>query len=252
MILTVVIPTFNEAGNIPPLAEALFTLPIPDLRILVVDDNSPDGTAETVRELASRYPGRISLHVRPRKMGLGSAYVTGFRLALEDGAEAIAQMDADFSHPPEKLVELAAALDSFDLAIGSRYVAGGSLDERWPLWRKALSAFGNFYARTILNLTIRDVTGGFRLWHRRALEGLPLDSVRSSGYVFQVELAYLAERLGYRVKEIPIHFADRRWGKSKMSLRIQLEAALRVWTVRFSYRDLKPARAASPYPERGV
>jgi dolichol-phosphate mannosyltransferase len=252
MILTVVIPTFNEAGNVPRLAEALFALPIPDLRILVVDDNSPDGTAQTVRELAGRYPGRISLHLRPRKMGLGSAYVTGFRIAMENGAEAIAQMDADFSHPPEKLVELANAMESFDLAIGSRYVEGGSLDERWPLWRRSLSAFGNFYARTILNLIIQDVTGGFRVWHRRALEGLPLDGIRSSGYVFQVELAYLAERLDYRVKEIPIHFADRRWGKSKMSLRIQLEAAMRVWWVRFAYRGLKPGAIASPYPGRGV
>ncbi|MDX1435926.1 MAG: polyprenol monophosphomannose synthase [Anaerolineales bacterium] len=253
MRITVCIPTYNEAGNIPRLAETLFALPLKDLSILFIDDNSPDGTAQVVEQVAGLYPGRISLHRRPTKLGLGTAYIAGFGLALESGAEAIAQMDADFSHPPEKLVELAAALETHDVAIGSRYVAGGSLDERWPLWRKGLSAFGNFYARTILNLSIRDVTGGFRLWSRRSIESLPLDSIRSSGYVFQVELAYLTERLGLRSIEIPIHFADRRWGQSKMSLRIQLEAAMRVWMVRFSYRDIKPVPVIAPaYNERSV
>ncbi len=243
MQLTLIIPTYNEAENLPKIVPVLFALPIPDLRILIVDDASPDGTGEVARSLASEYPGRLDLHSRRAKLGLGTAYLTGFKIALDAGAEAVGQMDADFSHPTEKLVELLAALEHHDVAIGSRYVPGGSLDERWPIWRRWLSAFGNFYARSILSLPIRDVTGGFRLWKRHTIEGMPLERVRSSGYVFQVELAFLAHHLGYSITEIPIYFADRRWGQSKMSLSIQLEAALRVWSVLLSYRDLRtPAR----------
>jgi dolichol-phosphate mannosyltransferase len=148
-------------------------------------------------------------------------------------------MDADFSHPPEKLVEMHAALQSCDVVIGSRYVPGGRLDDEWPLWRKTLSGFGNMYARTILDLPMRDVTGGFRLWRRETLLGMPLERVRSNGYIFQVELAYLAHRLGYQSREVPIYFAERRLGTSKMSLQIQLEAAARVWQLRNAYRDIK-------------
>ncbi len=241
MQLTVVIPTYNEAENMPQLASALFALPIPSLKLLVVDDNSPDGTGQIARDLSSEYDGRIAVHERQGKLGLGTAYLTGFGIALADGAEAIAQMDADFSHPPEKLVELLNTLDTCDVVHGSRYVPGGQLEERWPLWRRWLSAFGNFYARSILSLPIRDVTGGFRVWRRETLTGMPLERVRSNGYVFQVEMAYIAHSLGYSIREIPIYFADRRWGKSKMSLSIQIEAALRVWTVLFAYRDLKTA-----------
>ncbi len=239
MQLTVIIPTYNEAENLSKIVPVLFGLPIPDLRILVVDDASPDGTGEVARDLASEFPGRLDLHSRRAKMGLGTAYLTGFEIALKAGADAVGQMDADFSHPTEKLVELLAALEEYDVAIGSRYVAGGRLDERWPIWRRWLSAFGNYYARTILGLPIRDVTGGFRLWKRHTIEGMPLERVRSSGYVFQVELAFLAHHLGYRITEIPIYFADRRWGESKMSLSIQMEAALRVWSVLLGYRDLR-------------
>jgi dolichol-phosphate mannosyltransferase len=247
--LTVIVPTYNEVENVSRLADALFALPLPDLRILFVDDSSPDGTAHKIIELMDKYPDRISLHVRPAKMGLGPAYLTGFRIALEGGADAILQMDADFSHPPEKVAELVRALESCDVAVGSRYVPGGELDERWPIWRRWLSGFGNFYGRTILNLPVRDVTGGFRLWRRRTLECLPLDRIKSNGYVFQVELAYLTNQLGFHVEEIPIRFADRRWGRSKMSLGIQLEAAIRVWTVLFTYRDLKPiSHITNPYP----
>ncbi|MGB9591542.1 MAG: glycosyltransferase, partial [Candidatus Kryptoniota bacterium] len=159
--------------------------------------------------------------------------------ALEQGAQAIAQMDADFSHPPEKLIEMEHALDTADVAMGSRYVAGGGVDKRWPIWRKGLSAFGNLYARTILGLSIHDVTGGFRMWRREALLTMPLGQVRSNGYAFQVEMAYIAYRLGLRICEIPFYFADRRWGKSKMSWFIQREAALRVWQLRWEYRYLK-------------
>ncbi len=148
-------------------------------------------------------------------------------------------MDADFSHNPERIADLLEALQESDMAIGSRYVEGGSLDENWPLWRKALSRFGNAYARTILNLPIKDVTGGFRAWKRETLVGMPLDRLRSNGYAFLIEMAYLAHRCGYTISESPIYFADRRWGESKMSLPIQIEAALRVWAIRFSYRDVK-------------
>ncbi len=240
MQLTVVVPTYNEAQNLPELARQLFSLPISDLRLLVVDDASPDGTGDLAEELKSRNPGRISVLHRKGKLGLGSAYIQGFRMALQEGAEAVAQMDADFSHAPEKLVEMARALESCDVVIGSRYVAGGSLDERWPLWRKGLSGFGNYYARLILGLSVRDTTGGFRMWKRETLQGMPLDRIRSNGYAFQVEMTYVATRLGYQFREIPIYFADRRWGESKMSFRIQAEAAIRVWQMLVWYRDLKP------------
>ena len=236
--LTVVIPTYNEAENLPKLVSALFTLPIENLKILVVDDNSLDGTGQLAEALALAHPGHLDVLHRPGKLGLGSAYLQGFRYAIEAGADAVGQMDADFSHPPEKVPVLLEALQSCDVAIGSRYVPGGSVDADWPIWRKALSAFGNFYARTILHLPIRDVTGGFKVWRSETLSAMPLDSIRSNGYAFQVEMAYVAYRLGFTFKEIPIYFADRRWGLSKMSFRIQREAALRVWQVLYEHRRL--------------
>lgn len=238
MKTTIVIPTYNEAENLPKLVTALFALPMPDLSIVVVDDHSPDGTGELAEEFKLTYPGRVSVLHRAGKMGLGSAYLAGFQQALTDGAEAVVQMDADFSHPIEKIPEMAQRLPQVDAVIGSRYVAGGSVDVQWPLWRRALSAWGNFYARTILGLKNHDVTGGFKMWKRATLLGMPLQRVRSNGYIFQVELCYLATRLGYRFTEIPIYFADRRWGKSKMNWRISLEAALRVWQLHGLYRDL--------------
>lgn len=243
MKITIVIPTYNEAENLPLLAEKLFAIPLPELSLLVVDDNSPDGTGQIAEDLSQVYPGRIHVMHRSGKLGLGSAYIQGFERALTLGAEAVAQMDADFSHPPEKLVEMAAALETCDLALGSRYVPGGKLDDRWPLWRKTLSRFGNFYARTLLGMKVRDVTGGYRLWRRSALQRMPLERVRSNGYIFQVEMGYIASLLGFRITEIPIYFADRLWGQSKMSLRIQLEAALRTWTLPGQYADLRRKRS---------
>jgi len=240
--ITIVIPTYNEAENLPKVVSALLSQPVPQLKILVVDDNSPDGTGKIADQLAARHPDRLSVLHRSKKEGLGRAYLHGFEIALTDGAEAIGEMDADFSHPPEKIPELAAAIEHYDVVIGSRYVPGGSLDKNWPLWRKSLSAFGNFYARAILGLPIRDVTGGFRLYRRQTLRGMPLERVRSDGYVFQVEMTYLAYLCGFNFHEIPIYFADRKWGESKMSLRIQIEAALRVWQVKFAYRDLAQKR----------
>ncbi|MBN1145781.1 MAG: polyprenol monophosphomannose synthase [Anaerolineales bacterium] len=239
MRLAVVIPTFNEAENLPKLVSALFVLPLNELSLLVVDDNSPDGTGRIADELASKHPGRIAVIHRSGKLGLGTAYITGFRQALQLGAQAVGQMDADFSHPPEKLLALLEALGSCHVALGSRYVPGGGVDERWPLWRRGLSAFGNLYARLILGLPVRDITGGFRIWRRETLLGMPLERMRSNGYAFQIELTYTAHLLGYSFKEIPFYFADRRWGRSKMSFRIQREAAIRVWWMLFEYRDLK-------------
>jgi dolichol-phosphate mannosyltransferase len=236
--ITITIPTYDEAENLPKLVSALFSLPLPDLRLIVIDDNSPDGTGELAEKLALQHPGRISVLHRAGKMGLGSAYIAGFKAALAAGAQSVLQMDADFSHPVEKIPEMVQALEGCDYVVGSRYVAGGRLDERWPLWRKALSGWGNFYARTILGLSIRDVTGGFKLWRAATLQALPLDRIRSNGYVFQVELNYLASKLGFRSKEIPIYFADRRWGRSKMNFRIQIEAALRTLQLPNLYRDI--------------
>ena len=243
MKITLIIPTYNEAENLPKLLQALFTLPLKDLHVLVIDDNSQDGTGEIADELKSTYQGRLDVMHRAGKLGLGSAYIQGFQRLLAGDSDAIGQMDADFSHDPAKVVELAKALEDCDIALGSRYVPGGSLDKDWPFWRKWLSTFGNFYARTILSLPIRDTTGGFRLWRRETLASMPLDKVRSNGYIFQVEMAYIAYRLGFKFAEVPIYFAERRFGKSKMSLRIQVEAALRVWVLRRQYRHLKKIKA---------
>ena len=243
MKITVIIPTYNEAENLAKISTALLALPLPDLSILVVDDNSPDGTGDIAEQLSRETNGRVQVLHRSGKLGLGSAYILGFGVALSRGAEAVCQMDADFSHPVDKVPELVKNLADADIVIGSRYVAGGKLDERWPFWRKGLSAFGNFYARTILGMSIRDCTGGFRLFRREVLQRMPLERVKSNGYVFQVDTAYLATLLGYKFKEIPIYFADRRWGTSKMSLRIQLEAAYRVWLLPGIYTDLRKKRA---------
>jgi len=235
---TIVIPTYNEAENLPVLVPALFNLHLPSFRILIVDDNSPDGTGQIGEDLGKQYQGRVEVLHRPGKMGLGTAYIYGFQHAIQQGADAVGQMDADFSHPVEKIPEMAQALESCGVALGSRYIPGGSLDEGWPLWRKGLSSFGNVYARTILGLPMKDITGGFRLWRSNTLAGMPLERIRSNGYVFQVEMIYVATRLGFTFQEVPFHFADRRWGKSKMNMRIQFEAALRVWQLPGLYRDL--------------
>ena len=237
MKTTIVIPTYNEAENLPKIVEAVFALPV-DIDILVVDDNSPDGTGEIAEKLKTETNGKVQVIHRKGKLGLGSAYIQGFHQAIRNGADFIGQMDADFSHPIEKLPEMLLTLNSCDFVLGSRYVNGGSLDEKWPAWRKGLSGFGNFYARTILGMKIRDVTGGYRLWRKETLNAMPLERVRSNGYIFQVEMGYVASRLGFKCKEIPIHFADRRWGVSKMSFRIQIEAAFRTWALLGMYRDL--------------
>lgn len=242
MTIAVIIPTYNEKENLPRIVARLTALSLPGLTILVVDDNSPDGTGEVADQLARAMPGKLQVMHRSGKLGLGTAYISAFQELLKSNYDMIVQMDADFSHPPEKILEMLKAAETNDIVIGSRYVKGGSLDVNWPAWRKTLSGFGNLYARVILNLPVRDVTGGYRLWKRDTLAAMPLDLVRSNGYIFQVEMAYLAHRLGFRISEIPIYFAERTSGESKMNLSIQVEAALRVWTLRSRYKGIKPLK----------
>jgi dolichol-phosphate mannosyltransferase len=236
--IVVVIPTYDEAENLPKMVSALFALPL-DLNVLIVDDNSPDGTGRIADDLSVTHSGRMNVIHRSGKLGFALAYLQAFRSLTNGSADAIAQMDCDFSHDPAVLIEMVKRIESCDVVLGSRYVPGGSTDVRWPFWRKALSAWSNFYARTILGMTIRDMTGGYRIWKREALQSMPLERVKSNGYIFQVEMAYLADCLGFRICETPIYFADRRWGKSKMSFKMQFEAAFRVWSVLWNYRDLR-------------
>lgn len=238
MRTTVILPTYNEAENLPKLVSALLSLPV-DLSVLVVDDHSPDGTGVLADQLSNEYRDKVFVLHRTGKLGLRSAYMEGFQKAFKLGAEVVVQMDADFSHDPSVLPEMARHIANCDVVVGSRYVKGGSVDQRWPLWRKFLSAFGNTYARTILSFPLRDVTTGYRMWRREALQHMPLNRIRSSGYIFLVEMAYVAYLMGLKITEVPIYFADRRWGKSKMSLRIQAEAAARIWDVWWHYRDLR-------------
>ncbi len=241
MHITVVIPTYNEADNLPELVEALFALPLPSLHVIVVDDNSPDGTGELAQRLAAQHHGHMTVIRRPGKLGLGSAYKEGFRQALAHDADAVVQMDADFSHSPHYIPEMIRHLEDYDVVVGSRYVPGGRLDERWSWWRHFLSWWANqVYVRTILGLRVRDATAGFKAFRREVLEAIDFSRVVSNGYVFQVEVAYLCERLGFRVLEIPIYFEDRRIGRSKMSMSVKLEAALRVWQIRWRHRHVTP------------
>jgi dolichol-phosphate mannosyltransferase len=227
-----ILPTYNEAENIEPfLAAARDKLPA-GARILVVDDNSPDGTGEIAARLAAGQEG-LGVLRRPRKEGLGPAYIAGFRAALEGGASLIIEMDADFSHDPAYLPRLLEAMGSADLAIGSRYVPGGGVGD-WGAMRRAISRGGSAYARFVLGLGIHDVTAGFKCFRREVLEAIDLDSVQSRGYAFQVELTYRALQLGFRVVEVPIVFHDRRVGSSKMSRAIVAEAIWRVPLLRFN------------------
>lgn len=251
MKLTVVLPTYNESENLPRMLEALLSLEIPDteLSILVVDDNSPDGTGRIADELAAEFPARLQVLHRQGKEGLGKAYLAGFSHALQAGADAILQMDCDFSHQPKYIPLMVEALKTNDMVLGSRFAKGGSVDETWAWWRKLLSWFANsVYIRLILQTPIRDMTGGFRLWRRETLIGMGLDRIRSNGYVFQVEITFVALRLGYRAIEIPIHFPDRTIGESKMSFHIAHEAAARVFQVWWRHRGLNPDQRSTTIP----
>jgi dolichol-phosphate mannosyltransferase len=248
MKLIVVLPTFNEAENLPVMVDRLLALPVPDLSILIVDDNSPDGTGKIADDLCAKLPDKISVMHRPGKLGLGTAYIEGFAWALQHGADCVIQMDTDFSHDPKYIPQMIQEMETCDcdIVVGSRYIKGGSVDETWGIGRKLLSWWANsIYVNLILHTHAKDATGGFRLWRKEVLQGIDLNRVRSSGYVFQVETIYVAEKLGYRVSEVPIYFADRKVGQSKMSFKVQLEAALRVWQVWGRHRHLNPSMRLS-------
>jgi dolichol-phosphate mannosyltransferase len=243
----VVIPTYNEAENLPGLVAELHALAVPGLSVLVVDDNSPDGTGRVADCLAERLPGVVQVVHRAGKTGLGSAYLEGFERALRDGADYAIQMDADFSHPSNAIPTMLDLMLEYDVVVGSRYVVGGRLDERWNWWRRLLSWWANeVWSRRILGLRTRDITAGFKCWRRSALIGIGLDRVGSTGYAFQVEMAYLTERLGFHVTEIPIYFEDRRIGKSKMSVPVKLQGAVDVFRIRFRHRKTQPRPAGRP------
>jgi dolichol-phosphate mannosyltransferase len=233
----VIIPTYNERENISTLIDRLMALPL-GLEVLVVDDASPDGTGALVREIAAREP-RVHLLERAGKMGLGSAYLAGFRYALDHGAEYIFEMDADFSHDPDALPEFVRNAQEVDVVLGSRYLDGVTV-VNWPLERLILSYCANVYTRLITGLPLKDATGGFKCFRRRALEGVNLESVQSDGYAFQIEMSYKCWRRGFKLREIPILFVDRRAGTSKMNQRIVWEAAGLVWKLRL--RDLLGGR----------
>ena len=229
----IIIPTYNERQNIEPLFETIFTVSN-DVHILVVDDNSPDKTYELVAELQqSRYMDKVFLIRRAGKLGLGTAYVAGFKWALSHGYDYIMEMDADFSHDPVYINDFLREIKNADLVIGSRYVPGGGV-VNWDVGRKLISRGGSLYSRTILGLPLHDITGGYKCFRREVLESINLDSIKSNGYSFQVEMNYRTYLKGFRIKEVPIIFEDRRVGQSKMSRKIFLEAIMMVWRLRLS------------------
>lgn len=243
MTTLVVIPTYNEAENLPAITAELFTLELEEeLHILIVDDNSPDGTGQVADDLIERcYPDRLHVLHRRGKLGLGTAYVDGFTWALEHGYDYVIQMDADFSHSPSYLSQMLEQIAEYDVVVGSRYVSGGDLDERWSWWRWFLSWWANsIWTRGILGVHTKDATAGFKCWRRNALERIGLERITSNGYVFQVEMAYVSEKLNFRILEIPIYFEDRRIGQSKMTVPVKIEAALRVFEIRWRHRNVQP------------
>jgi len=231
----VIIPTFNERANITQLIPAVLDVDA-RLHVLIVDDSSPDHTAEAVIDLKEKaYPDRIHLHSRPGKLGLGSAYVHGFKWGLEHGYDFMIQMDADWSHNPADVKKMLEAAPDYDFIIASRYIKGGGT-RNWGLGRKSLSKFASVYSRIILGSDFADFTGGFNGWSGELLRAIGVDSLRSDGYSFQVELKYLADKLGYTHLEVPITFTERRAGKSKMSIAIAVEACWRVWKFRWDWQ----------------
>ncbi len=246
MKTTIVLPTYNEAKNLEAMTAALWALPIADLDLLVVDDASPDGTGQIADRLAAAHPGRLRVLHRAGKAGLGTAYKAGFQQAMDAGAEVVVQMDCDFSHSPAYLPDFIGRLRDYDVVVGSRYVGGGRLDKRWGKGRVLLSAWANVYARALLGIHVHDATAGFKVWRRATLQGLGLERILSNGYIFQVEMAFVAERLGYQALELPIYFEDRRVGQSKMSVPVKFEAAWRVWEVRGRHHRLRPSDRFTP------
>jgi dolichol-phosphate mannosyltransferase len=231
-VICVCLPTYNERENLEPMVDRLGEILGDDGVVLVIDDNSPDGTGEIADRLAAARPWVHALH-RPRKEGLGPAYLDGFRRALELGADLIFELDCDFSHDPADIPRLAAAAEDADLVIGSRYVSGGGT-RNWGLVRRLISRGGSLYAQLLLSVPVRDLTGGFKCYRRAVLETIDLDAIHSKGYAFQIETTYGALRTGFRVTEVPIVFTDREVGGSKMSKAIVLEAVWKVPALRLA------------------
>ncbi len=228
----VIIPTYNEKANVGNLILDIRNLGLKPLDILIVDDNSPDGTADLIRDMQKKDEG-LHLIVRPGKLGLGTAYIKGFHYALEHEYELIAQMDADYSHDPKDLVKLFQAAENFDWVIGSRYVSGINV-VNWPLNRLILSYGANWYTRLITGLPIKDGTAGFKCWQSKVLRDINLDTIKSQGYSFQIEMNFRAWKKGYNFQEVPIVFVDRTVGQSKMSKKIIREAVMMVWKLKFN------------------
>lgn len=241
--VVVVVPTYNERLNIETLVLGVLRQG-PNFRLVIVDDNSPDGTGTLAEVLAAAHPARIDVLHRPAKQGLGPAYIAGFERALQLAPDLVAQMDADLSHDPEALPRLVAATRHADLAIGSRYVSGGETIG-WPLWRRALSRMGGIYARSVLGAPVTDLTSGFKVWRRPLLEQIDLLALRSDGYAFTIEATWRAVLAGARVAEVPIVFSDRVAGASKLSRRIVVEAAFIVWKLRWEARTAAKLNPAS-------
>lgn len=236
----VIIPTYNEIENIEKMVRKVMSLP-GDFHLLIVDDGSPDGTAEVVKKLAAEFPGRIFIEERKGKLGLGTAYIHGFRWSLARGYEFVFEMDCDFSHNPDDLPRLydACAKGGADLSIGSRYVKGGRV-QNWPLGRRLMSYYASVYVRMVLWLGVKDTTAGFKCYRRKVLDTIDLDAIRFVGYAFQIEMKYTAYKLGFKLVEVPITFIDRQEGVSKMSTKIFKEAFWGVLQMRF--RKIRPRK----------
>ena len=233
-VLTVVIPTYNEKENLPKILETLFGLEVDELQVLIVDDNSPDGTGSLAEQLGrEKYEGRVAVLHRAGKLGLGTAYIEGFRHALAQGAAYVVHMDADFSHDPAVIKQFLELVKEAEVVVGSRYTKGGSVDRHWSLFRKLLSRGASVYTRLVLGLKVEDTTAGFKLFRAEALSLLPLEQIHCNGYAFHIAMAYLSQQYGLKIVETPIYFRDRTLGQSKMSVQIMIEAAWRVWEVKF-------------------
>ena len=225
-VALIVVPTFNERANLPTLIAGLMRHP--NVKVMVVDDQSPDGTGEVADALAREHVGRVEVMHRTDRRGLGRSYIDGIRKAIREPVDVVCQMDADLSHDPASLPDLVAATDRADVVIGSRYIPGGRI-VNWPLRRRMLSRFANVYIRIVTRLRARDCTSGYRCWRREALAALPLDRFISDGYSFLVEMLYVASRRGCRIGEVPITFVERRQGESKLSRAVLLESAITPW-----------------------
>ena len=229
----IIIPTYEEEKNIIPLGKTILS-EVPNAELLFVDDNSPDNTQKKIAELKELFPLQVHLLARSGKLGLGSAYVEGFSWGLRKNFKYLVEMDADFSHPSSVLPVMLKELKSYPVVVGSRYIKGGGT-ENWNWFRKILSLAGSFYARSVLKMKVRDLTGGFNAWDQKVLQEIDLNSIRSDGYSFQIEIKYRAHKAGFKIKETPIIFSERRAGQSKMSFNIVLEAIFKIW----SFRNIK-------------